>query len=391
MKTVTKEPAAVTAPLSPIERLPVEWEALLENWKQPRYRATQVFRWIHQRGVVETEQMTNLPQALRTELRDAGLGACASLMDTRVSSDGTKKLLIGLTDGYRVESVLIPQSALPEGDDEPDAAEDDRDVTQCISSQVGCAMGCRFCASGQAGLKRQMSAAEIISQVLIGRRTLGPSKRLHGIVLMGMGEPLHNYQAVARALTLLSHPDGIGVSTRRLTLSTCGLVPQIERLGRDFGGRVQLAVSLHASDDQTRSRLMPINRTYPLSELVAALKRYPMPRRRRITIEYTLIRGINDSIEAARALVELLSGVPVKVNLIALNPVPQTKQNCDDSEYQAPDPQAVFRFQEELIQADMSAFIRQPRGQDIAAACGQLALGIGSKPADVGCQGDVVG
>jgi 23S rRNA (adenine2503-C2)-methyltransferase len=388
MKTVTKEPSAASAPLSPIERLPPEWEALLEAWKQPRYRATQVFRWIHQRGVVETEQMTNLPQGLRTELRNTGLGACASLMDTRVSSDGTKKLLIGLGDGYRVESVLFAQSASPEGDEEREDAKDGQDVTQCISTQVGCAMGCRFCASGQAGLKRQMTAAEIISQVLLGRRTLAPSVRLHAIVLMGMGEPLHNYQAVARALTLLSHPDGIGVSTRRLTLSTSGLVPQIDRLGRDFGGRVQLAVSLHASDDETRSRLMPVNRKYPLAELIAALKRYPMPRRRRITIEYTLIRGINDSIKAARALAELLSDVPVKVNLIALNPVPQTTQNSDDSGFQAPDPQAVYRFQEELLNANLSVFIRQPRGQDIAAACGQLAFG--SQLGDPGSQGDVV-
>jgi 23S rRNA (adenine2503-C2)-methyltransferase len=362
-KTVTALPDAV----HPIERLPEEWEAVFENRRQPRYRAHQVFRWIHQRGTVDPEAMTDLPLALRASLSEQGLGACASLRETRVAADGTKKLIIELSDGYCVESVLIPPRASLEDDDEADPNGSASGVTQCVSCQVGCAMGCHFCASGRAGLKRQMTAAEIVSQVLIGRSALEPSERLHGIVLMGMGEPLHNYHAVSRALRLFSHPDGVGVSTRRLTLSTCGLVPGIDQLGRDFAGRVQLAISLHASDDRTRSQVMPINDKYPLRELMAALKRYPLPRRRRITIEYTLIREVNDSLPAARTLGELLADVPVKVNLIPVNPVANLP-------YQAPSADRVLAFQQELMRADLSVFVRQPRGQEIDAACGQLAL-----------------
>jgi 23S rRNA (adenine2503-C2)-methyltransferase len=390
MTVVSTKHAALSPPHSPIEWLPKEWEVLLESRKQPRYRASQVFRWIHRRGVLEPDQMTDLPQGLRADLRRTGLGACASLVDSRLSSDGTRKLLVELTDGYRVESVLIPQQNAFEAEDDSDSPADAYGVTQCISCQVGCAMGCRFCASGRAGLKRQMSAAEIISQVLIGRKALGPSEHLHGIVLMGMGEPLHNYPAVARALALLTHSDGIGVSSRRITVSTSGLVPQIDRLGREFSGRIQLAVSLHAADDQTRSRLMPINCKYPLRELISALKRYPLPKRRRITIEYTLIRGVNDSSSTARDLVDLLADLKVKVNLIALNPVPNT-------DYEAPFPGAVERFQEELLKAQMSVFIRQPRGRDIAAACGQLAFAVpsnrprtGNLPSDTDSRGDVI-
>jgi 23S rRNA (adenine2503-C2)-methyltransferase len=245
-------------------------------------------------------------------------------------------------------------------------------VTQCISTQVGCAMGCVFCASGVAGLKRHMGADEIVAQVVAGRALLDGGERLTNIVFMGMGEPLHNYEATARALRLLTHEDGVALSSRRITVSTSGLVPEIARLGADFGGSIGLAVSLHAADDETRSRLMPINRKYPLAVLMEALRAYPLPRRRRITIEYTLVAGRNDDAAEARKLARLLRGLPVKVNLIPMNPI-------GASTLGPPAMAGVLAFQKVLVDAGYSCFIRRRRGDDVSAACGQLAL-LGAKP-----------
>ena len=228
-------------------------------------------------------------------------------------------------------------------------------------------MACVFCASGRAGFKKNLSAAQIVGQVLVGKRYLEEGEYTRNIVLMGMGEPLHNYDAVARALVLLSHPRGLGLSRRRVTLSTSGLVPQIDRLARDFGGQVQLAISLHAVDDERRSEIMPINRKHPLAELMKCLRRYPLPRRRRITIEYTLIRGVNDDLSVADKLADLLSGIPAKVNLIPMNPI-------EESDLEAPDQSRVRAFQARLRSRRIGAYIRRQRGDDIAAACGQLAL-----------------
>ncbi len=353
--------------------MPEEWEAALVARGEPRYRGRQIFRWIHLRGVTDPELMTDLPKRLRAGLVEEGLAPPATVAHVHESADRTRKLVVRFTDGRDVESVLIPQlrDADPDREDEADEVLPGRvpgsRVTQCISSQVGCAMGCVFCASGIAGLKRHLGAAEIVAQVLLGRAALGPDEALRNVVFMGMGEPLHNYDAVARALVLLSHPEGIGLSTRRVTVSTSGLVPQIDRLGRDFAGTVQLAISLHAVDDARRSEIMPINRKHPLGELVAALARYPLPRRRRFTIEYTLIRGVNDSDGEADAMAELLRGVPVKVNLIPMNPVP-------DSPLRPPDEPVVQRFQERLRARGLPCFVRTQRGDAIAAACGQLAL-----------------
>ena len=227
-------------------------------------------------------------------------------------------------------------------------------------------MGCVFCASGVMGLKRHMSAAEIVSQVLLGRSLTTEREHLRNIVLMGMGEPLHNYENVARALVLLTHPDGLALGKRRVTLSTSGLVPQIDRLARDFEGQVQLAISLHAVTDERRSSIMPVNRKHSLADLVACLKRYPLPKRRRITIEYTLIRGVNDDLRDADALVKLLRGVPAKVNLIPMNPIAE-------SALAAPREDGVAAFRARLFERGLSAFVRKTRGDDIAAACGQLA------------------
>jgi 23S rRNA (adenine2503-C2)-methyltransferase len=372
--------AEPTPPASLLERTPDEWGELLASWDEPRYRALQVFRWIHQRGVADPEQMSDLPKSLRAKLAEQGLRAPLAIARVHASTDGTHKLLLKLHDDRQIESVLIPRgSPAAEGPYDPADTEADADaseapspsalppVTQCVSAQVGCAMGCVFCASGIAGLKRNLSAGEIVGQALAGRAQLAGHGRLAGIVLMGMGEPLHNYAAVARALRLISHKEGIGMSLRRVTLSTSGLVDGIEQLGRDFRGQVGLAISLHAPNDDTRSRIMPINQRHPLSELLPALRRYPLPPHRRITVEYTLLAGINDSLADARELVSRLRGLRAKVNLIPMNPVAGT-------DLRAPEPAVVDAFQSALEQQGLDVFVRRRRGDDIAAACGQLAL-----------------
>ena len=245
-------------------------------------------------------------------------------------------------------------------------------VTQCISTQVGCAMGCVFCASGIAGLKRHLGPEEIVGQVLLAKALLDPGEEIRNVVYMGMGEPLHNYDATKRSLELMTHPEGLSISTRRITVSTSGLVPEIIKLGEDFKGQINLAISLHAADDERRTRLMPINKKYPLRELVAALKKYPLPPRRRITVEYTMLHGENDSDDDARRMMKLLSDVKVKINLIPMNPVA-------GSPLSAPQMQRVFAFQELLAASGLSVFVRRRRGDDVAAACGQLALA-GAKP-----------
>jgi 23S rRNA (adenine2503-C2)-methyltransferase len=363
-------------PNGPLERLPEEWADEMVRLGEPRYRGLALFRWIHQRGVLDPEQMTDLPKSLREKLRGEGLGEPLEVVHEQLSDDTTRKLLLRLADGKEIESVLIPQRIQGDADvgaREPDDEEDEPEVasdrlfTQCISTQVGCAMGCVFCASGQAGLKRNLSAGEIVAEVLVGRRRLQPGERLRNIVLMGMGEPLANYDEVKRALVLLTHPDGLNLSRRRVTLSTSGLVPEIDRLGEEFGGQVQLAVSLHQVDDARRSALMPINRKYPLPELLAALRRYPLPKRRRITIEYTLVQGQNDSLDDAHKLAKLLRGMKVKVNLIPMNPIEASALGPSSWS-------TVDAFQAVLIESGIATFVRRRKGADIAAACGQLAL-----------------
>jgi 23S rRNA (adenine2503-C2)-methyltransferase len=223
-----------------------------------------------------------------------------------------------------------------------------------------------------AGLKRNLGADEIVAQVIIGRTRLGANERLSNVVFMGMGEPLHNYDATLRALRLLTHPEGVALSARRITVSTSGLVPEIARLGADFGGNIGLAVSLHAADDETRSRLMPLNKKYPLATLIPALRAYPLPQRRRITIEYTLVAGSNDDPGDARALARLLRGIPVKINLIPMNPIAASPLG-------APPLRRILDFQKVLCDAGYSCFIRRRRGDEVNAACGQLAL-LGARP-----------
>jgi 23S rRNA (adenine2503-C2)-methyltransferase len=376
----------------PLARTPDEWSRVMTSLGGRAFHGRQVFKWLHVRGVTDPAAMTDLPSGLRTSLAGLGFGSVAKIALERRAPDDTRKLLVELAGAATVETVLIPSvtrgtSDLPspvESDADASAADDSEDeeedaappsvvrVTQCISTQVGCAMGCVFCASGVAGLKRHLGPDEIVAQVLLGRSRLDDGEQLRNVVYMGMGEPLHNYDAVLRSLRLLTHPEGIGLSSRRVTVSTSGLVPEIARLGEDFGGQIGLAISLHAADDETRTRLMPINKKYPLAKLMEALRAYPLPKRRRITIEYTLVAGKNDGAAEAKKLVKLLRGLPVKVNLIPMNPI-------EASTLGPPDLSGVLGFQRVLCDAGYSCFIRRRRGDEVAAACGQLAL-LGAKP-----------
>jgi 23S rRNA (adenine2503-C2)-methyltransferase len=383
-------------PTPPLARTPEEWAEAVRPFGGRSFHGRQIFRWLHARGVLAADRMTDLPKDLRSQLGSLAMDRALAIADERRSTDSTRKLLVRLGDGATVETVLIPgvsggKTDLPSPvlptdiDADAAAAVDDEEeeeeapspethvrVTQCISTQVGCAMGCVFCASGVAGLKRHLGPDEIVGQVLVGRTRLDANERLRNVVYMGMGEPLHNYEATARSLRLLTHRDGIALSARRVTVSTSGLVPEIARLGVDFAGNIGLAISLHAADDETRTRLMPINKKYPLPVLMDALRAYPLPRRRRITIEYTLVAGRNDDVGEARKLVKLLRGLPVKVNLIPMNPIAA-------SSLEPPKTPGVLQFQQVLCDAGYACFIRKRRGDDVSAACGQLAL-LGAKP-----------
>lgn len=329
---------------------PDELEYFMTGLGKEKYRAGQVMQWIHQ-GLLESfEGMTNLSKLLRQELADMARIESLSVLKTAHSEDGTVKFLFGLRDGNAVETVLIPE----EGHD-----------TLCVSTQVGCGMGCRMCRTAGLGLVRNLTSGEIVGQLLAVRRTM-PAARVTNVVFMGMGEPLANYHETVKALKILSHPNGPGVSWRRTTVSTCGLVPRIGSLGRD--ARAKLAVSLNAVTDEQRDEIMPVNRSYPISELVAALREYPLSRGDRITIEYVLMKGLNDSDADARQLVRLLNRLKYKVNLIRLNG--DTINGLEPSTEER-----VLRFQEVLMSRSVTTMVRKSKGRDILAACGQLAAG----------------
>ncbi|MES1187838.1 MAG: 23S rRNA (adenine(2503)-C(2))-methyltransferase RlmN [Myxococcales bacterium] len=368
--------------VDPVGRLPEEWREAMAGLGEKPFRAEQIFRWIHERGVLDPDQMTDLSKSLRERLKADGFAPPAKVAEVHAAADGTRKLVLELGQGARVECVIIPMtdlagadadaSAAPEDDEDdaearaPGAAEKAR-ITLCVSTQYGCAMGCVFCASGQAGLQRGLTASEIVAQVLISKTHLTPNEEIKNLVFMGMGEPLHHYDETARAIRLLTHPAARGMSPRRITVSTVGLVPGIARLGADFGGKVGLAVSLHAPNDVIRDRIMPMNRKFPIVELMRALREYPLPQRRRITIEYTLMNGVNDGEAEARELTQLLRGLRVKVNLIPMNPI-------SASELKAPSGARVAAFQRVLSEAGLSCFVRTRRGDEVSAACGQLAI-----------------
>lgn len=321
-------------------------ERLLVELGEPPWRARQVMGWVYARGVFDFEAMTDLPKPLRARLGEVLDLQPLPLRRLARSADGTVKYLFELPDGAGVESVLIPQQ--------------DR-LTLCVSTQLGCPLGCRFCLSGQDGFQRNLTAGEMVRQVLTVQRMVG--QRITNVVFMGMGEPLANLEALLRALRILTGP--LGLSHRRVTVSTAGLVPQMERLGRC--SKVNLAVSLNAADNRTRSWLMPINRRWPLEALLEACRRWPLPPGKRITFEYVMIEGVNDAPRDARRLLKRLRGMRCKVNLIPLNPHPRIP-------FRPPAPEAVERFRQILLGGGINATVRAPRGVDIQAACGHLRL-----------------
>ena len=353
--------------LHPMARLPEEWEEVAVELGERAFRGRQVFKWVQGRGITDPAAMTDLPQAFRERLADPRLAMPLSVSEVRRARDGTRKLVCELALGGKIECVLIPMSDDPDDDPEDEEGAWDGRVTLCVSTQIGCAMGCVFCASGQAGLERGLKAEEIVAQVLTARGHLAPGEHLRNLVFMGMGEPLHHYDETARAIRLLTHPEGIGMSPRRITVSTVGLVPGIRRLGDDFAGKVGLALSLHAPNDEVRNGIVPMNRRYPVRDVLEAVRAYPLPKRRRVTIEYILIAGVNDAPSHAKELARALRGLRVKVNLIPMNPISAAKMG-------SPEAARVEAFKEMLARDGYSVFVRKQRGDDVDAACGQLVL-----------------
>ena len=326
-----------------------EMGGLLGSLGKEKYRTPQLMRWLYSIGVGSFEEMTNLSRKFRDELGKISYISGLSPLRTEEATDGTRKFLFQLDDGNRIESVLIPEKSR---------------LTLCVSTQVGCAMGCRFCLTGKKGWTRDLTPSEILNQILAARRNLPSEVNITNIVLMGMGEPLANFENVRNALSLMAWPDAFKFSSRRITLSTVGLVPQIERLSREKI-TFQLAVSLNAANDDTRSRLMPINRRYPLKELLSACRRFPLKPRTRITFEYVLLDGVNNSLKDAKELVRILRGIPSKVNLIPLNEAPAIP-------FKRPSDEKVRAFQEVLMEAGLTVIVRTSKGAEISAACGQL-------------------
>lgn len=328
-------------------------EQFLQGQGKERYRATQIFKWLYQHDASSFDEMTNVSKALRVELAQTAYISRLEPETIEVGSDGTRKYLFMLEDGNAVESVIIP--------------DEDRN-TLCISSQAGCAMQCAFCLTGTFNLTRNLTTAEIVNQILAVKRDV----EVRNIVMMGMGEPLHNLDNVISALQIMAEDNGLQLSSRRVTVSTCGLVPELERLGREI--TVNLAVSLNATTDELRDRIMPVNKAYPIATLLAALKNYPLPGRRKITIEYVLLGGLNDTPEDAKRLVRLLSDIPCKINLIPFNP-------HEKADFRPPTRAALDAFHKYLLDRHFTVITRDSRGSDISAACGQLKGKLGCQPA----------
>ena len=328
--------------------------------KQVRMRAGQIFRWIYNYGITDWDCMTNIAKGLRAELMDAFSIGRPEIVERQISVDGTRKYLIRMAAGIEVESVFIPAVS--------------KTGALCVSSQVGCTLSCKFCHTGNQRLVRNLTAAEIAMQVMVAKDDLEewPSscpnqqgnRKLANIVFMGMGEPLYNTENVAKALDIICDCEGLSFGRRRITLSTSGVVPEIVAAGERTNA--MLAISLHAANDKLRSQIMPINKKYPLSELMAACRAYPgLNNSKRITFEYVMLKGVNDSSKHAVELINLLRGIPAKVNLIPFNPWPGSEYECSDWE-------TIERFADKINAAGYASPIRTPRGRDILAACGQF-------------------
>jgi len=320
------------------------------------FHARQLYRWIYRRGVTDVDRMTDLSRALRELIRTDFVLATPQIVDDERSIDGTRKFLLQLADNRRIEAVFIPDTPA---------------MTFCISTQVGCAMACGFCLTGKMGLIRHLTAGEIAGQARVLAAATGLLDQPFNIVLMGMGEPLHNYDNTMKALRMLHAEHGLAVSPRRVTLSTVGIVPALERLARE-PLMPNLAVSLHATTDEQRTALVPPNRRYPLAAILDACRSFPLKKRNRITFEYVLLAGVNDTPQDARRLVKLLAGIKAKINLIPLNPAPGIP-------YERPADEDVDRFARIVADAHLTVSVRKSRGRDIRAACGQLIVEGGSK------------
>lgn len=326
---------------------------ILKSWREPAYHAKQIFSWIYQKGAGSFEEMTNLSLALRRKLKENLTFKRLELNKLLESSDGTKKFLFRLEDGSLIESVMIPAEGR---------------FTACLSTQVGCKYSCKFCASGILGFKRNLGAWEILAQLLeINRRMhSGGEGRVTHIVFMGTGEPLDNYDNVLKAIRIINAKDGLNIGARRITISTSGVIRGIEKLSKE-GLQIELSVSLHAANDVTRSRLMPINKKYPLRELIFACKKYASDTDRQVTFEYALIKDVNCSSRDAQDLVKLSRGWLAKVNLLVYNPVKELS-------FKMPEDKEILAFKQLLQNEGIPVTLRKPRGQDIEGACGQLRL-----------------
>ncbi len=324
--------------------------------KKIRMRTKQIFHWIYNYGVRDWDQMTNIAKPLRAKLAEQFTLERPEIVERQISVDGTRKYLIRMSPGVEVESVFIPDVS--------------KTGALCVSSQVGCTLTCKFCHTGTQRLVRNLTAREIVLQVIMARDDLGEwpttqeNRRLTNIVFMGMGEPLYNTDNVGDSLDVICDPEGLGIGRRRITVSTSGVVPEIGPMGERTSA--MLAISLHAANDDLRTQIMPINKKYPLAELMQACRDYPgLSNSRRITFEYVMLKGINDSPKHARELINLLKGIPAKVNLIPFNPWPGSDYECSDWE-------TIESFADTVNRAGYASPIRTPRGRDILAACGQL-------------------
>ncbi len=314
-----------------------------------KYRAKQIAQWLYKKRVKSFDEMTNISKQARKLLSEKAKIDALKLVKVEKSSDGTKKYLFELEDGNRIESVFIPE----------------RDWnTLCVSTQVGCPIGCKFCLTAKDGFTRNLTAAEIVDQYIQVQRDVGEENRISNVVFMGMGEPLLNFDNVKKAVEIMTGRDMLDLSTRKVTISTVGIIPGIERMAKEMN-KVKLAISLHATTDEVRDKLVPINKRYPIKELFRTLKKYPADNVRRIMIEYVMLKDINDSEEDAKRLVKLVKGIPVKVNLIPFNPYP-------GAEFEPSPRSQIEKFQKILWDSNIAAFIRDSRGQDISAACGML-------------------
>ena len=325
-----------------------EIEIFISRFGKEKYRARQIIKWMYQYGITSFDEMTNLSKNFRSEIGTLARISFLTIEKIQESTDSTKKILFKLEDGNFIESVLIREK---------------NHWTLCISTQAGCQMGCEFCLTGKYGFKRNLLASEIVDQITISRFNMPEGNNIKNIVMMGMGEPLANYKNVLKAINIITTDSGLGLSKRKITVSTCGIVPMIEQLGKDTV--INLAVSLNASDNETRSYLMPINRMYPIEKLVEVCRLYPMPKRRRITFEYILIEGVNDAPEDAENLARLMRGVRCKFNLIPFNEFPESR-------FRTPSDERIDTFRKILIKHKYTAVIRKSKGRDILAACGQL-------------------